>query len=144
MMQFEHIFQPTSCRLKLPNSDGGWDFGLNHTTVVARDCCAKTQQNRVFCSTNSFLKKRNRAVLFCELLTTTRSRSLEHHLEDALITRLRQLLAEDSSLGLSGGSRFDLFVDFEGPSDLDLKSQTFFRDHMGFPSFFFLEADFCF
>lgn len=32
------------------------------------------------------------------------------------------------------GSRFDLFVDFEGPSDLDLKSQAFF----------FLEADFCF
>lgn len=53
-----------------------------------------------------------------------------------MITRLRQLLAEDSSLGLSGGSRFDLFVDFEGPSDLDLKSHFFFGDHMGFPSFF--------
>lgn len=61
-----------------------------------------------------------------------------------MITRLRQLLAEDSSLGLSGGSRFDLFVDFEGPSDLDLKSHFFFGDHMGFPSFFLLEADFCF
>lgn len=134
MIQFFRIFFSQlavdwSCRTQMEAGTSDWIIPPWWPEIFV-----PTHRKTGFFSTNYFLKK-NRGVLFCELLT---GGGLDHTFA---ATFGRGFFLRTFG-GLVRGSIYSLIL--EGPSDLDLKSQTVCGDHMGFPSFFFLEADFCF